>query len=236
MKYKWILIILFLNNPCWGNIVENNKKLVPVKSSDFIFDYEAYSKKLLNQSNSVEEDKFFSEQKQQAKDSILVASKILQLRLKIDKKRAERVATLVVFAAKKYKVDPRYMLAIIKVESNFNAKARNTYSCKGKVNEKCGDHSLVQINYNIWKKEFSKQGRHPLDFKKLKTSESYAVFRMAEILSILKANNPKDKAWYALYHSNDSKLKNPYQKKVDLEFAKIKEINPSELFQKIGAL
>lgn len=236
MFYKWILILLFLTVNAQAYLLESERKLVPAKPSDFIFDYESYSKKLLNQTNSRIDDNEFNSQKNEAKESIIAASKILQQRLSIKQKRADRVATLVIFAAKKYKIDPRYMLAIIKVESNFKSDARNTFSCKGNITEKCGDHSLVQINYNIWKKAFLKKGRVPLDFKKLKNDEAYAVFRMAEILSILKTDNPKDPHWYAMYHSNTPKHKNPYRAKVDKEYEKIKEINPSEIFQKIGSL
>lgn len=167
------------------------------------------------------------------------ASIIVQNRLDVDREKADRIATLVIFASKEYDLDPRRMLAIIKVESDFRQSAHNKVSCSYKREtdkSKCGDHSVAQINYHVWKDAFIKHGRKPLDYQKLKTDDAYAVFRMAEILDILKDDYGKEKDWYARYHSSTPKLKQKYLKKVDNEYSKILEINPKKLFQSISQL
>lgn len=220
------------------NKLQKLKPLTPKISSSY--DFEKLSQQIDGEFSV--EDKAHKEQfievEKKLHSAIEDASKILQKRLKITQKKADRIGTLVIFSSQKYSIDPRLMLAIIKVESGFNQTAHNSYSCKFKREtnkNRCGDHSVAQINYHIWKDEFLKNGRKPLDFNKLKNDDAYAIFRMAEIISILQTNfSKKEKNWYARYHSNDPIRKKNYQAKVDKEFNKIKEINPKNLFQLIS--
>ena len=227
-----ILTVLFISmqSQAWDF---NPKKSVRVQATD-AFDFEQISGEVTSRTS----EKVKSEISQASK-AIGDASRIIQKRMKVSQKKADRTATLVVFASKKYNIDPRKMLAIIKVESDFNQRAHNSYSCQYKRETdktKCGDHSIAQINYHIWKKDFITQGRKPLDYNRLKTDDSYAIFRMAEILSILKNQYGSREDWYAMYHSKNPKHKNPYRKKVDAEFNKIREINPTYLFQQVSLL
>jgi soluble lytic murein transglycosylase-like protein len=116
--------------------------------------------------------------------------------------------------AKKYNLDPFLLLAIIKVESDFNQKAiSNT-----------GDYSLAQINYKVWKKELERQGIK-LNYYKLKTNYAYALQTMGYILKTLKEKHAKkDPKWFARYHSNTNKYKLAYYQRVNKQMAKIKTI------------
>lgn len=221
--------------------IKELQKLKPMKAkAHSTYDFE----KLSEQINGVDLNKTSPEKEEYIKvesslhSAIEDASKILQKRLKVPSKTADRIGTLVIFSSQKYKIDPRLMLAIIKVESDFNQNAHNSYSCKFKREtnkSRCGDHSVAQINYHIWKNEFINHGRKPLDYNRLKTDDAYAIFRMAEIISILENDfSKKDFSWYARYHSNEPTRKKNYKNKVDKEFAKIKEINPQNLFKLIS--
>ena len=242
MSFKWIitisLFIIYSQSQAW----KLDNKLRPIDPKDVIIDFEKYNKDFFNQTSNIpkEELKLIKDETTRSKPAIESASFILQKRMKVSKQKADRIGTLVIFASKKYKIDPRLMLSIIKVESDFSQLAHNSYSCKYKREtdkKKCGDHSVAQINYHIWKSEFIKLGRKPLDYNRLKSDDAYAVFRMAEILNILKNNySKKEASWYARYHSSDIKLKKTYQVKVDKEFLKIKDINPEQLFHEISSI
>lgn len=113
--------------------------------------------------------------------------------------------------SQKYSLDPFLLLAIIKVESNFNQRAISS----------TGDYSLAQINYKVWKKELDRKGVK-LNFYKLKTNYAYALETMGYILKILKDNYGKnDPRWYARYHSNTMKHKLSYYKKVNSQLNNI---------------
>lgn len=201
-------------------------------------DYEIVVQKPKKKRSKKEQNYIYKETTEAGK-SISEASIIIQKRMDVSRETADRIATLVIFASKKYNLDPRIMLAIIKVESDFEQNAHNKVSCSYKRETdklKCGDHSIAQINYHVWKDAFIRHKRKPLDFNRLKTDDSYAIFRMAEILDILREENRKDKSWYARYHSNTPKLKSNYKKIVDHEFSKILEINPKALFFSISLL
>jgi hypothetical protein len=129
-------------------------------------------------------------------------------------KNISQIAKDVYQYSKKHSIDPYLMLALIKVESDFNQKAiSNT-----------GDYSLAQINYKVWKEEFNKKGIK-LNFYKLKNNPQYALDHMALILKILKQRySKKDPHWYARYHSNTKKHKKNYLKKVNKQLALIKKL------------
>ena len=143
---------------------------------------------------------------------------LLRISPKMKKKQYKRLAILISLAAKKYEIDPRIMISIMKIESLFDQKAYNP----------SGDHSIAQINYKIWKKEFKKLDRPELMFKRLKKDDAYAIFRMAEILSIEKQRYKGDK-WYLTYHSKTKKYRDRYEKRYNVQFEKLKVFGPDML-------
>lgn len=125
--------------------------------------------------------------------------------------------------ANKYDLDYKLFLAIIKTESDFKQSAYNP----------SGDHSIAQINYRIWNKEFKRLNKPELDFHKLKKDISYSVDLMGEILTILKERYDHDPLWYARYHSGTYKRKVGYAKKIQNN---IKEMNKQEIHDLIDNL
>lgn len=131
-------------------------------------------------------------------------------------KDRHRIAYSLYLTTKKYKVDPKLMIAIIATESDFiNTKVSTT-----------GDLSLAQINAEIWNKEFERLGLSKLNSKRLKKDENYALSKMAEILNILKSRHAKnDSKWFARYHSQTKKYKNIYTSKVEKRMRMIAYMN-----------
>lgn len=130
---------------------------------------------------------------------------------KMDKVKKRRLAILITMAANKYSIDPRVMIAIMKIESLFDQEAYNP----------SGDHSIAQINYKIWSKEFEKLDRPVLMYNRLKKDDAYAIFRMAEILDI-ERKRFEGKKWHLTYHSRTKKYRDRYEKRYDKEFIKMK--------------
>lgn len=148
----------------------------------------------------------------QAKDFKTVKTAVKKLAPSKSKSlKLEEYAFWIHTYAEKYQIDPYLMLALIKVESDFNQSAvSNT-----------GDYSLAQINYDVWKRELGSKGIK-LDMTKLKNNHSYAIEKMAIILKLLKTRHShKDKLWYGRYHSNTKKYKSRYLKKVNLALNEI---------------
>lgn len=127
-----------------------------------------------------------------------------------------RIAKSLYSTTKKYKVDPKLMIAIIGTESDFvNSKVSTT-----------GDLSMAQINAEVWNKEFDRLGLKKLNVKRLKKDEAYALNKMAEILNIIKArHSKKDSKWFARYHSHTKKFKDLYSVKVEKRMRMIASIN-----------
>ncbi len=127
-----------------------------------------------------------------------------------------RIAYSLYLTTKKYKVDPKLMIAIIATESDFNNTKVST----------TGDLSLAQINADIWNKEFERLGLSKLNSKRLKKDENYALSKMAEILNILKSRHAKsDSKWFARYHSQTKKYKTIYTSKVEKRMRMIASMN-----------
>jgi hypothetical protein len=136
----------------------------------------------------------------------LVASLITKLQTNVAPERAAIISKSVVSTCLKYQLDPKIFVAIIDTESDFR---------QGMVSY-TGDLSLVQINPAIWNREFARMKHELIDAKKLQVSESYAIDRMGEILSILKTRySSEDGKWFARYHSRTKKFKNLYHSKVE---------------------
>lgn len=151
--------------------------------------------------------------------------------IKLPDRERLRFATLITLSCKKYDLDPRIMVAILKVESDFKQKAvSNT-----------GDYSVAQINFKIWAKKFRQLDKAPLEFNRLKEDDAYAIFRMGEILHQIKLHHAKtDQFWFARYHSATPKFKNAYIKKLQIHLKKLLPFGPNLLedlpdYQKIMA-
>ncbi len=146
----------------------------------------------------------------------LIAKMIGAIQPELKECNKNRIAKTLYNTTKKYKVDPKLMIAIIGTESDFvNSKVSTT-----------GDLSLAQINTEIWNKEFVRLGLKQLNSKLLKKDEAYALNKMAEILTIIKARHGKnDTKWFARYHSQTKKFKDLYSVKVEKRMRMIASIN-----------
>lgn len=125
------------------------------------------------------------------------------------------IAKSVYFASVEYNIDPKLILSILKVESSFRQEA---------ISE-TGDFSIAQINLRVWKQELERLSLEPIDEYKIKTDGSYAILRMAEILSLLRNRHKGDNDWFATYHSVNSINKEVYKLRVLAQFDKIKNID-----------
>jgi hypothetical protein len=158
----------------------------------------------------------FSKNDIDANHTRLIARMISIVQPELNENSKNRIAKSLYKTTKKYKLDPRLMIAIIGTESDFiNEKVSTT-----------GDLSLAQINTEIWNKEFVRLGLNKLNPKLLKKDEAYALSKMAEILNILKARHEKtDSKWFARYHSQTKKFKNLYSIKVEKRMRMIASVN-----------
>ena len=145
----------------------------------------------------------------------IISKMISVIQPEMKKSDRNRIAYSLYTTTKKYKVDPKLMIAIIGTESDFvNSKVSTT-----------GDLSMAQINTTVWNKEFVRLGLDKLNPKRLKKDEAYALGKMAEILNILKARHgKKDNQWFARYHSQTKKHKNEYSVKVEKRLRKISSV------------
>lgn len=144
-----------------------------------------------------------------------IAKMIKAIKPNLNDYKALQIANNLFNTSKKYKLDPKVMIAIIDTESDFdNTKISTT-----------GDLSLAQINTAVWNKELKRMKLPGIDSKLLKTDEKYALNQMAMILSILKNRHAKkDGIWYARYHSHTKKFKNLYYAKVETRMRKIASV------------
>lgn len=150
--------------------------------------------------------------------------------IKLPDLERKRFATIITLSCKKYDIDPRIMISLIKVESDFKQKAISH----------TGDYSVAQINYKVWVKRFKQLDRTPLHYEKLKEDDVYAIFRMGEILAELKKDfSKKDKMWFARYHSSTPYFKEKYISRLKPLFKKLIPFGPNLLkdlpeYQKIA--
>jgi hypothetical protein len=129
--------------------------------------------------------------------------------------KAMELASLISTESKKYKIDPKVMVAIIMVESNFKQEAIS----------RTGDISMAQINIKTWSLEFKRLKRVSIDEQKMHNDKAYAISRMAEILSILSRNHTNKKDWFASYHSKTPDLKKVYYEKLLVQIKKMKPVS-----------
>ena len=115
----------------------------------------------------------------------------------------------------KYELDPALILALLLTESSLEPLSESS----------TGDYSIAQINYKTWDKEFKRLGHEPLNKGLLKEGDiSYALDKMALILSILKERHTDDPHWYGTYHSETPKLKSLYLQKVKRHYKTIEKM------------
>jgi len=149
-------------------------------------------------------------------ETIKVAKMISTIKPKLCAKKTITIAANLNVMAKRFKIDPKIIIAIIDTESDFdNSKISST-----------GDLSLAQINLDVWNKELKRLKLPEINQARVKTDEKYALNQMGLILSILKKRHAKnDKNWFARYHSQTPKYKMTYLSKVELRMRKIASIN-----------
>lgn len=138
----------------------------------------------------------------------LISQMISIVQPELDLNTRNKIANDIHHAIKKYKVEPQIIVSLIDTESNFQYNKVST----------TGDLSLGQVNVDVWNLEF-KRMKLPLINKELLVLEDqgYAMEKMAQILSILKSrHSKKDRRWYARYHSNTSKFKTDYLRKIEI--------------------
>lgn len=219
---KWIFssLLIFISSSAYS--YEDLKR---VEIKNYIIDYEEYNDLIINPKK---DKKATIDPSQHAHKTISKISDILNKEMKIKKERSDKLASHIAYSAKKYDIDPRIMITIMKIESQFKQNAVNLQSCSRTKEKNCGDYSIAQINLETWSKQFPKMGRKPLDIQRLKTDEKYAIFRMAEILSIIKSQHAKtDPLWFARYHSSTPKFKNRYLAAIRKEYDKVKKLGPN---------
>lgn len=162
----------------------------------------------------------FSTQVSAQNESSYKEIKLVAKKMAPQVKDIEHYAWWIYTYSTKYHIDPYLMLALIKVESDFDQKAIS----------KTGDLSLAQINYKVWQKELSRQGVK-LNYYKLKTNYAYAINTMGLILQILeKRYAHKDANWFARYHSATKQHKRAYLKKVNNQLRKISSLKEQNSF------
>lgn len=155
---------------------------------------------------------FEQSQKILIEDTINQVDQMIQDLIVLPTNQRKRIATAVAIVSRINNIDPRIMLAIIKVESSFNQHAKSPTN----------DFSIAQINYKVWSKSFPKLKFAPLNINQLKEDEIYAIYRMGEILGYIKKERGlKDKYWFAEYHSSTPKYKNQYIKLLKPSLKKI---------------
>jgi hypothetical protein len=196
--FKWILTIsfVFISIPGWGANVAKTSEINKIN---------------LLHAQHVQE---------QLANTIKKVDEAIYSVIKLPDRERLRFATLITLSCKKYNLDPRIMVSILKVESDFRQKAVSH----------TGDYSVAQINFKVWAKRFRQMDKDPLHFNRLKEDDAYAIFRMGEILHDLQINfSKKDEFWFARYHSNTPKFKNAYIKKLQINLKKLLPYGPGLL-------
>ncbi len=138
----------------------------------------------------------------------IIAHMISIVQPELDHNIRNKVAADISRAISKFKVEPQIMVALIDTESNFQYSKVST----------TGDLSIAQVNVEVWNREFTRM-KMPLIKKKdlVKKDQQYAMNVMAQILTILKSRHGKsDRRWYARYHSNTTKYKMDYLRKIEV--------------------
>lgn len=138
----------------------------------------------------------------------IIAQLISVVQPELDHNIRNKVASDIQSAVKKHKVEPQIMVALIDTESNF----------KHNMVSSTGDLSIAQVNVEVWNKEFARMKLPLIKKEKLVVQDQkYAMDIMARILAILKVRHAKsDRRWYARYHSNTTRYKMDYLRKIEI--------------------
>lgn len=150
-------------------------------------------------------------------EASLISQMISVVQPELDAVSREKIADDISKAISKYKVEPQIVIALIDTESNFKySKVSST-----------GDLSLGQINVEVWNKEFKRLKMPLIQKSKLTTvDQAYAMETMAKILNILKTRHAKrDRRWYARYHSNTTKYKMDYLRKIEVRMRMLSAVH-----------
>lgn len=141
-------------------------------------------------------------------DTLIISEMISIVQPELNPEDRFRFANDISLSIAKHNVEPQIMVALIDTESDFQyTKISDT-----------GDLSLGQVNVEVWNKEFARMKR-PLILRSelIKKDQRYAMDVMGQILSILKKRHgKKDRRWYARYHSNTTKYKLDYLRKIEI--------------------
>jgi hypothetical protein len=147
----------------------------------------------------------FSAKNRHVKNKDLLEMRITKLNPKINKDRAKRLSRSIKKYASINGLDPVLIASILMTESSFNQAAES----------KTNDVSIAQINLSVWTPlNFKKATGEDLNHSRLRSDENYAISSMCKILKYYKKSYPKDKEWFARYHSSTLKLKEVYAKKI----------------------
>lgn len=150
-----------------------------------------------------------------SRNIVMLSKMIKTIQPNLTLKKSDTLAEKIYANAVDFEVDPKIIIAILATESNF----------RNNVTSNTGDISMAQINERIWNKEFARIGADEIDGHLMKHNESYVIYKMTKILSILKERYQKrDANWYASYHSQTKKLKNIYTSKLNIHFKKMNKI------------
>jgi hypothetical protein len=123
------------------------------------------------------------------------AQAILALNPRVGEKQARRLGKLIDYWSDHYDVDPELMVALIRIESNFQSGLKACWPApwKGEGQTTC-DHGLAQIN-QTWIDKWM------LDPEKLVKDDSYNIYVQARILAWIKRYYGHEQNWYGRYHS-----------------------------------
>jgi hypothetical protein len=149
-------------------------------------------------------------------DTLIISEMIGTVQPELDPTDRFKFANNIQASIAKHKVEPQIMVALIDTESDFQyTKISDT-----------GDLSLGQVNVEVWNKEFDRL-KIPLIKREdlLRQDQSYAMDVMGRILAILKKRHgKKDRRWYARYHSNTTKYKLDYLRKIEIRMQMLSQI------------
>lgn len=150
-------------------------------------------------------------------DVAVISQMIEAVQPELEMNARNKIATNISDAIKKHKVEPQIIISLIDTESNFKYyKVSST-----------GDLSLAQINVEVWNQEFKRMKQPLIQKEKLVTEDqAYAMEVMAKILHTLKSRHGKrDRRWYARYHSNTTKYKMDYLRKIEVRMKLLSQIH-----------
>jgi hypothetical protein len=137
------------------------------------------------------------------------AQYIQTLRPKMNPNRAKRLGQSIDYWAQKYDLDPDLMVALLRVESNFESGLKSCWPAPW-IDEEAQtcDHGLAQIN-ETWVRKWN------LDPDRLVHDDHYNIWVQARLLAWLKRYFGHEEDWHGRYHSGTPSKKARYLGKLD---------------------